>query len=218
MDATTVGVIGSGNVGKALARGFASRGHDVMIGSRTPDKPELREWLEGEGEGIRAGTFDEVARHGQIAVLATLGAAVDEAIATAGPENLAGKVLIDATNPLQSNENGPPTLIRGHDDSGGEHVQRLAPEARVVKAFNIVNFKYMVDPDLPGGPPDMFIAGNDQGAKATVTEVLASFGWPTTWDIGGIDGARQLESLCLLWVAVGVRRGAFDHAFKLLSG
>jgi predicted dinucleotide-binding enzyme len=217
MDPTSVGVIGSGNVGRALARGFASRGHAVMIGSRSPDKPELREWLESDGEGIRAGTFEEVARHAELAVLATLGAAVDEAIAQAGPENLAGKVLIDATNPLQYNENGPPTLIRGHTDSGGEHVQRLAADARVVKAFNIVNFKVMVDPDLPGGPPDMFIAGNDDGAKATVTEVLESFGWPRTWDIGGIDGARQLESLCLLWVAVGVRRGAFDHAFKLLS-
>ena len=96
MEATTVGVIGSGNVGKALARGFASRGHDVMIGSRSPDKPELREWL--DGEGVSAVTFDEVAPHGEITVLATPGAAVDEAIAQAGPDNLAGKVLIDATN------------------------------------------------------------------------------------------------------------------------
>ena len=218
MDPTSVGVIGSGNVGQALARGFASRGHDVMIGSRTPDKPELREWLDGDGEGVAAGTFDEVARHGQIVVLATLGAAVDEAIALAAPENLAGKLLIDVTNPLQFNPDGPPTLTRGHLDSGGEHVQRLAAEARVVKAFNIVNFNYMVDPDLPGGPPHMFIAGNDDAAKATVTEVLESFGWPVVWDIGAIDGARQLESLCLLWVTIGVRRGAFDHAFKLLTG
>ena len=147
-----MGVIGSGNVGKALARGFASRGHDVMIGSRSPDKPELRAWLDGDGEGVRAGTFEEVARHGQLMALATLGAAVDEAIAQAGPDNLAGKVLIDATNPLRFNENGPPTLLRGHTDSGGEHVQRLAPDARVVKAFNIVNFNYMVDPDFAGGP------------------------------------------------------------------
>jgi predicted dinucleotide-binding enzyme len=216
MDSTTVGVIGSGNVGRALARGFASRGHDVMIGSRTPDKPDLREWLEGDGKGVRADTFEEVAKHGEIAVLATLGAAVDEVIAQAGPDNLAGKVLIDATNPLQFQADGPPTLLRGHTDSGGEHLQRLAPDARVVKAFNIVNFKYMVDPDMPGGPPDMFIAGNDDAAKKTVTEVLDSFGWPA-FDIGGIAGARQLESLCLLWVAIGVRRGAFDHAFKLLT-
>ena len=217
MESTSVGVIGSGNVGRALARGFASRGHDVMIGSRTPDKPDLREWLAGDGEGVRAGTFEEVARHGEIAVLATLGAAVEEAIAQAGPDNLAGKVLIDATNPLGFQADGPPTLLRGHTDSGGEHVQRLAPQARVVKAFNIVNFDYMVDPDLPGGPPDMFIAGNDDAAKATVTEVLDSFGWPAV-DIGPIEGARQLESLCLLWVAIGVRRGSFDHAFKLLTG
>ena len=217
MDPTAVGVIGSGNVGRALARGFASRGHDVMIGSRSPDKPDLRESLDGDGETVRAGTFDAVARHGQIAVLATPGAAVDEAIARAGPENLASKVLIDVTNPLEFSDDGPPTLSRGHTDSGGEHVQRLAPDARVVKAFNIVNYNYMVDPDLPGGPPDMFIAGNDDAAKATVTEVLESFGWPAM-DIGGIEGARQLESLCLLWVAIGMRRGAFDHAFKLLTG
>ena len=216
MEPTAVGVIGSGNVGRALASGFASRGHDVMIGSRSPDKPELQEWLEGDGEGVRAGTFEEVARHGEIAVLATFGAAVDSAIAHAGPDNLSGKVLIDATNPLQYNEDGPPTLTRGHTDSGGEHVQRLAPNARVVKAFNIVNFRTMVDPELQGGPPDMFIAGNDEAAKTTVTELLVSFGWPVVYDVGGIDGARQLESLSLLWVAVGVRRGAFDHAFKVL--
>ena len=168
-----------------------------MIGSRSPGKPELREWLDGDGEGIRAGTFDEVARHGQLMALATLGAAVDEAIAQAGPDNLADKVLIDATNPLQFSESAP-TLLRGHTDSGGEHVQRLAPDARVVKAFNIVNFNYMVDPDI--------------------TDVLESFGWPVVYDIGGIDGARQLESLCLMWVAIGARRGAFDHAFKLLTG
>ena len=201
MDATRVGVIGSGQVGRALAEGFASRGHDVRLGTRDPKKEDLKAWSEGSGVGL--GTFADVAEYGELLVLATLGAANEEALALAGPEHLAGKVLIDATNPLEFHDDGPPGLFVGHTDSGGEQVQRAAPEARVVKAFNIVGNPYFVDPDLPGGPPDMFIAGNDEDAKAAVTDVLEDFGWPVT-DIGGIEGARVLEPLCLLWVYAGI--------------
>lgn len=168
--------------------------------------------------GVRSGTFAEVAAEGEILVLAVAGARVEEALETAGTGSFDGKVVIDVTNPLAFEEGKPPALAVGFDDSGGEQVQRAIPGARVVKAWNIVGSPYMVDPDLPGGPPTMFIAGDDDGAKATVTEILDSFGWPETIDIGGIEGSRQLEPLCLLWVGVGIRGGRFDHAFKLLRG
>ncbi len=101
------------------------------------------------------------------------------------------------------------------EKGAGEQVQRWAPKARVVKAFNIVGHAHMVDPQFPGGPPDMFICGNDAAAKATVTEILKSFGWPTI-NIGGIEGARLLEPMCVLWVLYATLTKSTNHAFKLL--
>lgn len=218
LSARTVGVLGSGEVGRTLARGFADRGHDVMIGSRDPAQGELVEWLEGEGRGVRAGTFAETAEHGELLVLAVLGVAVEDAIAQAGPERFAGKVVIDTTNPLDFSEGFPPKLAWGHTDSGGEHAQRAIPDGRVVKAFNIIGNASFVEPRFRDGRPTMFIAGDDDGAKEVVADVLADFGWPPPVDVGGIEASRLLEPLCILWVAIGGRRGAFDHGFSLLVG
>ena len=179
-----VGVLGSGNVGKAMASGFASRGHDVRIGSRSGD-------VEAAPKGVETGTSADVAGHGELVTVAVKG---DE-----------------------FREDGPPTLFVGHDDSGGERLQRQVPDALVVKALNIVNFADMVDPEYPDGRPTMFIAGDDGDAKATVGWVLADFGWDDVIDVGGIEGARLLESLCLLWVVTGVSGGQFGHAFKPLT-
>jgi predicted dinucleotide-binding enzyme len=133
----------------------------------------------------------------------------------AGEQNLAGKVLIDATNPLIFAPNAPPALALGTTDSGGEQVQRWMPKARVVKAFNTVGHAHMFNPQFPGGPPDMFIGGNDAAAKTTVTDILTAFGWSTI-DIGGIEAARLLEPMCILWVLYGIRTNSWNHAFKLL--
>jgi predicted dinucleotide-binding enzyme len=213
METTRVGILGSGMVGQALARGFAGRGHDVRIGSR--DRGKLAGF--SAETGVDAATFDQVAGHGELLVLATLGAAAEQALALAGPERLAGKVLIDTTNPLDFSAGGPGLFV-GFDDSLGERVQRAAPAARVVKCFNIVSAPAMVDPAFEDGPPDMFIAGDDSDAKATVTDLLHDFGWSSVYDTGGIEGARLLEPLCILWVVVGQRRGAWDHAFKVITG
>jgi predicted dinucleotide-binding enzyme len=185
-----------------------------MIGSRDAEKAQSA--ASEAGEGVQGGTFADTASFAELGVLATLWSGTESALQMAGAKNLAGKVVIDATNPLVFSEGGPPGLALGHTDSGGEQVQRWLPGARVVKAFNIVGNPYMVDPDLPGGPPDMFIAGDDAEAKATVTEILESFGWPSAIDIGGIDGARLLEPMAIAWVRVGVVAGSWDHAFKLL--
>jgi predicted dinucleotide-binding enzyme len=213
-----VGVLGRGNVGRTLAAAFRDRGHEVMIGSRDPGHEELQEWLRGEGEGVQAGTMTETAQFGELIVLALLGVAAEEAIAGAGVEHFAGKVVIDATNPLDFSQGAPPRLAISGEDSLGERIQRAIPEAKVVKAFNTIGAPLMVDPELGGVVPTMFIAGDDDQAKQTVAEVLRSFGWPDPVDIGGIEGSRELESLCILWVKIGFRRGAWNHAITLLAG
>jgi predicted dinucleotide-binding enzyme len=217
--ATRVGILGSGVVGRTLAQGFADRGHDVVIGSRDPAKAgELGEWLQ-EHDAVRAGTFAEAAAHGELLVLAVLGTAVEEAVDQAGQDNFAGKVVIDTTNPLDFSGGFPPALKWGHTDSGGEHAQRAAPGAKVVKAFNIIGNAYFVEPSFAGGAkPTMLIAGDDAEAKATVDRVVQSFGWPPAIDVGGIEASRELEALCILWVKLSVPRGAWDHGFALLTG
>lgn len=211
MSKVNVGVLGSGDVGKAFARAFAAVGHEVVIGSRSPEK--LNDFAAGTN-GVRSGTFEEAAKFGDMIALATLGTATTEVLRLAGAQNFEGKVLIDATNPLDFSSGGP-RLFVGFDDSLGEQVQRQLPGARVVKAFNTVGNALFYQPNLPGGPPDMFIAGNDDEAKKIVAQVCDAFGWGVV-DVGGIDGARYLEPLCIVWVAHGFRSGSWTHAFKLL--
>jgi predicted dinucleotide-binding enzyme len=213
-----VGVLGRGQVGRQLAGAFRDRGHDVMIGTREPDNAELQEWLAGDGSRVRAGTLADTAQFGEVLVLALLGNAAEEAVTQVGPDVFAGKIVIDAMNPLDFSVGSPPRLsITGHD-SLGEHVQRALPEAKVVKAFNIIGSPYMADPQFPDGKPTMIIAGDDAEAKAKVGEILESFGWPPAVDAGGIEASRELEALCILWVRIGVIRGSWDHGFMLLTG
>jgi predicted dinucleotide-binding enzyme len=215
---TRVGVLGTGEVGRRLAAGFNSRGHEVMIGSRDSDKPELREWLSREGAGVQAGTFRAAAEHGELLVLAVLGDAAQDVIAQAGVDNFAGKVVIDAMNPLDFSGGFPPKLSISGEDSLGERIQRELPNAKVVKAFNTIGNPYFEDPNFSDGKPTMLIAGDDEGAKSLVRDVLADFGWTDTFDIGGIEGSRELEAICIAWVKIGGVRGAWDHGFKLLVG
>ena len=208
-----VGVIGSGDVGKALARGFLMLGHDVKIGSRDPEK--LDDFVGSAGERASSGTFEEVAKFGDLVVLATLGGAAESAINMAGKSNFDGKVVIDATNPLDFST-GAPRLSVGFNDSLGEQVQRLLPKARVVKAFNTVGNAHFVKPDFPNGPPTMFIAGNDEESKRLVSQICEHFGWDVS-DLGGIESSRYLEPMCMAWVAHGVHSKSWNHAFKLLK-
>lgn len=207
-----VGILGSGDVGKALARGFAGAGHQVMIGSRSPEK--LSGFVK-DTAGVTSGTFDQTAKFGDLLALATLGVATEEAIRLAGRENFGGKVVIDATNPLDFSGGMPPKLFVGHTDSLGERVQRWLPGARVVKAFNTAGNAFFVNPQLPGGPPDMFIGGNDADAKKTVSQICEQWGWGVI-DLGGIESARYLEPMCMVWVLHGALSGAWTHAFKML--
>ena len=208
-----VGILGSGDVGKALAKGFAKYGYDVMVGTRTPEK--LAEFIQSQNGKVKTGSFESTAKHGEILVISTLGTATDDVIKLANSQNFAGKVVIDTTNPLDFSGGMPPKLFVGFNDSLGERVQRWLPQARVVKAFNTAGNAFMVNPDFPNGPPTMFIAGNDKGAKEKVSGILKQFGWDIA-DLGGIENARVLEPMCIGWVNYGVTNNAWNHAYKLL--
>jgi len=213
MEKMKVGILGSGDVGKSFARAFSALGYDVKIGSRSPEK--LNEFVAQARERVTSSTFKETARFGDIVVMATLGVGTEEAIRLADPDNLRGKVVIDATNPLDFSPGGPPKLAIGHTDSLGERVQRWAPQGRVVKAFNTVGNPLFYKPQLPGGPPDMFICGNDAEAKKLVSQICREFGWGVI-DIGSIESSRYLEPMCMTWVLHGVLSGSWNHAFKML--
>jgi len=210
-----IGVFGTGDVGKALGKGFVSLGHEVRMGSRTANNDKAVAWAKEMGPKASTGTFADAAKFGEIIVLATLGVANASALDSAGKDALVGKIIIDATNPLDFSGGAPKLAVAG-SDSGGEQVQRQVPGAHVVKAFNTVGNALFFKPSLAGGPPDMFIAGNDEGAKKKVGGILQDFGWGVV-DLGTIDASRYLEAMCMAWVLHGVRSGGWNHAFKLLS-
>src|SRR5437773_1264870 len=211
-----VGILGSGDVGRALGKGFAARGHDVKLGSRNTKSKELLAWLKDTKGKASAVSPKEAAAHGEVIVLAVVGAAVDDVIDLAGRDNFDGKVVIDVTNPLDFSKGMPPGLFVGTTDSLGERVQRKVPKAKVVKCFNTVGNAHMVAPKFLGGAPEMLIAGNDAEAKKKVTAILKEFGWPGAIDVGGIDGARGLEAIVPLWVRVCTALGNWNVAWKVL--
>lgn len=212
-----VGILGTGDVGRTLGTGFVLKGHDVLMGSRQAGNEKATAFVKSAGPKASEGTFADAAKFGDVIVLATLWTGTKDAIDLAGgAKAFAGKVVLDATNPLDFSRGRPPRLALGNDDSGGEQVQRWLEDARVVKWFNIVGHASMVDPQFPEGKPDMFICGNDADAKRTAGEIARQFGWPEVYDIGGIEGSRVLEPLCILWVTIGMRTNSWNHAFKLL--
>jgi len=212
-----VGVLGSGIVGQTLAAGFAKHGHQVMLGTRKPKDEDIQKWV-SETPGARAGTFAETAAFGDLIVLAVLGRIADQAIALAEPPNFAGKTVIDTTNPLSDAApvNGCLPLFTGPNESLAERIQTLLPGAHVVKAFNSVGNARMVDPLYEQGTPTMFLCGDDEGAKAQVSDVIRQFGWEP-FDCGRITSARALEPLVSLWCLPGLLRNQWTHAFKVLT-
>jgi 8-hydroxy-5-deazaflavin:NADPH oxidoreductase len=207
-----VGILGSGEVGKSLAKAFKNEGHDVMIATREPESDKGKA-LNNE-LGVKVGGFPEVAQFGELEVLCTKGDGTEDAVKQAGPENLAGKVVIDTTNPLDFSD-GTPRLFVGHDDSLAERAQKLAPDAKFVKAFNLVNAADMYKPKF-SIPPTMFICGNDTEAKSQVTEIVKIFGWDDVIDMGDITAARYLEPMVVIWAKYFQSSGSPHHTFKLV--
>ena len=210
-----IGVLGSGDVAKSLAGGFIKHGHDVVMGTRSPEK--LSGWA-AQNPKAKIGSFDEAARVADVVVLAVKGTAAQKALQAAGKETLAGKIVIDATNPIADEPpvNGILKFFTSLDNSLMEQLQREFPNARFVKAFNSVGNALMVNPQLKGGRPTMFICGNDEGAKKTTSGILEQFGWEIA-DMGKAEAARAIEPLCMLWCIPGFLRNDWSHAFKILS-
>lgn len=210
-----VGIIGSGDVAKALAKGFLQHGHQVMLGTREPAK--LADWRKENPKG-QIGSFAAAAKFGEVVVLAVKGSVALAALRLAEAANLAGKTVIDTTNPIAdaAPSNGVLKFFTNLDDSLLERLQREFAAVHFVKAFNSVGSSSMVNPQFAGGLPTMFICGNDDAAKKTVGAILDQFGWETA-DMGKVEAARAIEPLCMLWCIPGFLRNDWKHAFKLLS-
>ena len=213
-----IGILGSGIVGRVLASGFLKEGHQVMLGTRDVKKEEVQKWL-SQNAGAKAGPFAETAAFGELIVLAVAGEAAADVISSCGHGNFSGKIVIDTTNPIDHTKppvNGVLSFFTGPGESLMERLQKLIPDAKLVKAFNSVGNAFMYKPDFGGTAPTMFICGNDDEARKTVTGILSAFGWETE-DMGKAEAARPIESLCILWCIPGFIRGQWTHAFKLLK-
>lgn len=209
-----VGILGSGEVAKTLGAGFLKHGHAVILGTRTVE--QLVEW-QSKHPGAKIGSFAEAAAFGEALVLAVKGDAALDVLRLAGSRALSGKVMLDTTNPIAAAPpvNGVLKFFTSLDESLMERLQKANPDVRFVKAFNSVGNARMVNPQYAGGRPTMFICGNDAAAKRSVGGMLDQFGWETL-DLGGVEAARAIEPLCILWCIPGFLRNEWTHAFKVL--
>jgi len=213
-----IGVLGTGNVGKAIATRLVGVGHEVTMGSRTADSEPAAEWVAATGAGASQGTFADASAFGELVFNCTAGMASLEALRAAGAENLAGKTLVDVANPLDFSQGFPPTLGICNTDSLGEQIQAAFPEARVVKALNTMNHLIMVEPARVPGEHEVFVAGNDEEAKAEVGELLQAFGWGAERiiDLGDISGARAAEMYAVLWLRLMRAVDTLDFNIKVV--
>lgn len=210
-----VGVLGSGDVAKALAAGFLKHGHQVTVGTNHPEK--LKDWV-SKNPKAEVASFADTAGFGEVVVLAVKGSAASEVLRAAGAKSLDGKTVIDTTNPIADAppENGVLRYFTTLDDSLMERLQKEFPNARFVKSFSCVGSALMVDPNVEGGRPTMFLCGNDEGAKTTAVKILDEFGWEAA-DMGGVEAARAIEPLAILWCIPGFLRNDWMHAYKVVK-
>jgi len=211
-----VGIIGSGMVGQALAKGFLKYGSEVLIGTSHPEKyDELKSVIGGD---VRTGSFADAANFGDLIVLAVRGTSAEELVKSSDFQGAYGKIVLDTSNPIAK---GPPVngviqYFTDFNESLMEKLQKAAPDVRFVKCFNSVGAAHMVDPAFPDGKPTMFICGNSEEAKRGTTEILTQFGWETA-DMGSMEAARAIEPLAMLWCIPGFRENNWNNAFKFLS-
>jgi 8-hydroxy-5-deazaflavin:NADPH oxidoreductase len=210
-----IGIIGSGIVGQTLAAGFLKHGYSVLVGTSDPGK--LEEWKNGAGKGAAVGSFKDAAAFGELVVLAVKGTAAVEAVQKADPSLLAGKTVIDTTNPIADipPQNGVLTFFTDFNESLLEKLQKAFPTVHFVKSFSCVGSSAMIQPQFAGGPPTMFYCGNDESAKSEVKTILGQFGWDSE-DMGTAEAARGIEPLCILWCIPGFQKNDWVHAFKML--
>lgn len=210
-----IGILGSGVVGQTLANGFIKHGHQVKIGTEHPDK--LSDWIKNAGNNNSVGSFAEAAQFGEVVVLAVKGLSAKIVLEKAGAKNIRNKTIIDTTNPIADAPpaNGVLKFFTDLNLSLMEELQNIYTDANFVKAFSCVGNALMVNPDLGGQKPTMFIAGNSDDAKNEVKKFLDTFGWEVE-DMGKAEAARAIEPLCILWCIPGFLENRWMHAFKLL--
>lgn len=213
---TNIGIIGSGIVGQVLAKAFFLEGNPVMLGTRDTTKPDIQKW-QAENTGVAIGSFDTTAQFADIIVLAVGGSVAEAALQLAGIANFDEKIVIDATNPINKTPtvNGVLSFFTTYNESLMERIQALLPNAFVIKAFNSVGNAVMYKPKFRE-TPTMFICGNNQAAKESVSSILTAFGWEIA-DMGAVEAARAIEPLCILWCIPGMLQNEWYHAFKLLK-
>jgi predicted dinucleotide-binding enzyme len=211
---TKIGILGSGEVGKALSRAFMKRGYQVVLGS---DHAEKTVEFKKENPELETASFEQCARLADLAVLCVKGTAAEKVVEQVKAE-LSGKTVIDATNPIADAppHNGVLKYFTSLDESLMERLQKIAPDAHFVKAFNSIGSGLMDNPDFGGSRPTMFICGNNESAKKTVSEILGKFGFEVE-DMGMAESARGIEPLAILWCIPGFLKNEWTHAFKLLK-
>lgn len=215
-----IGVLGTGGVGQTVASALVAGGHEVRMGSRSAGNEKAVAWAQGAGDGASEGSFADGAGFATLVVNATAGAASLEALQAAGADNLAGKVILDLSNPLDFSQGFPPSLTVCNTDSAAEAIQRAFPASRVVKALNTMNSDVMVDPTLVPGAHNVFVAGDDDDAKAQVKALLEGFGWPSNdiMDLGDLSAARGLEMYLPLWLRLLGAVGTGHFNIKVVAG
>jgi len=211
-----IAILGTGMVGATIGSKLVALGHEVCMGSRTPDNEKAAAFVAQNGSRASRGTFADAAAFGDVIFNCTKGEHSLEALRLAGAENLRGKTLIDIANPLDFSNGMPPSLFVCNTDSLGEQIQRAFPETHVVKTLNIVNCEVMVDAARSGGDPTMFVSGNDAGAKTQAIDFLKAFGWNDIIDLGDITTARGTEQLLPVWLRTWMATGNGHFAFKIV--
>lgn len=209
-----VGIIGSGNVGISLARGFLEKGYETTLSSRNEEK---RRKMEQDTPGLKTDSPVNTAKNNELIVFSVKGTEAKKAMEEIGVENLSGKTVIDTTNPIAESApvNGVLVYFTDINKSLMEELQSAAPGAKFVKAFSCIGSPFMVNP--PFEPkPTMFICGDDEFAKKEVEEILEQFGWEIA-DMGTVEAARAIEPLAMLWCIPGLRKNNWNHAFKLVG-
>ncbi|MEA3189829.1 MAG: 8-hydroxy-5-deazaflavin:NADPH oxidoreductase [Thermoplasmata archaeon] len=209
-----VGILGSGDVGRILGNGFAAKGHDVVVGTRDPKGPKAKE-LQGKLPKAKVGTFADAAKHGEVLVLCVHGTAAEQAVGQAGPQNLAGKLVLDTTNPLEFGPKGAhkPASVKS---SLIETVQQKAPQARFVKAWNCTPGPQMVDPKFKEGTGDQLICGDDAKAKEQAAKILKEFGWNTV-DVGDASMGPYVEGMAIAVINYGAKTNDWGWGVKLVG-
>jgi predicted dinucleotide-binding enzyme len=221
MENLEIAVLGTGPVGRAVAGRLAELGHDVSIGTRDPDgtagREEYAAWAAAH-PAVRLATFSGAAAGAGLVVNASGGGVALEVLEAAGAGNLAGKVLLDISNPLDGSQGFPPTLFVKDDDSLAEMIQRAHPDARVVKSLNTMTNALMVDPQRLGEDTTVFVSGDDADAKAVVTALLRQLGHGDVIDLGGLETARGAEMWLPLWIRINLALGGNDFNLKVVRG